>query len=138
MNRGFKIAVAMLILAAGFAGSVAAGPLEDGVAAGQRGDYATAMQRLRPLADQGNAIAQVSLGLMYSEGQGVQQDYAAALSWYRKAADQGLAIAQVYLGTMYAIAQGVPQNYAEAAQCSSTHLPEAGYDILKFPEDRGP
>ena len=51
-----------------------AGPLEDGVAAYQEGDYATAMSYWRPLADQGNAEAQASLGMMYLKGQGVSQD----------------------------------------------------------------
>jgi len=41
---------------------------------------------LRPLADQGNALAQLGLGGMYANGQGVPQDYAQAVIWYRKAA----------------------------------------------------
>jgi TPR repeat protein len=46
------------------------------------GDYATALRLMRPLAEQGYAYAQTSLGAMYAEGKGVPQDYAAALSWY--------------------------------------------------------
>jgi TPR repeat protein len=42
----------------------AAGTLDDGVAAYQRGDYAKAMRLLRPLADQGNPDAQFNLGMM--------------------------------------------------------------------------
>jgi TPR repeat protein len=45
-----------------------AGPLEDGEAADQRGEYATAMGLLRPLADQRNAAAQTNLGWMYAIG----------------------------------------------------------------------
>jgi hypothetical protein len=40
MNRTFKAAVAALMLAVGFAGSVAAGPFEDATAAYNKGDYA--------------------------------------------------------------------------------------------------
>ena len=73
-------------------------PFKDGMDAYQRGDYATAMRLWRPLADQGNAAAQLYLGIMYEEGWGGPQDYSAALSWYRNAADQGNAAAQLYLG----------------------------------------
>jgi hypothetical protein len=42
MRCTFKVFAAGFILAAGCAGSVAAGPLEDGLAACDRGDYASA------------------------------------------------------------------------------------------------
>ena len=58
--------------------------------------------------------AQISLGIMYANGQGVPQDYAEAVKWFRLAADQGDATAQFNLGIMYAKGQGVPQDYAEA------------------------
>ena len=91
-----------------------AGPYEDGDAAYNKGDYATAMRLWRPLADQGNVYAQSWLGVMYRDGQGVPQDYAQAVSWYRKAADQGYALAQFNLGIMYSNGQGVPQDYIQA------------------------
>ena len=56
---------------------------------------------MRPLADQGDALAQTKLGLMYELGRGVLQDYAQAVVWYRKAAAQGDALAQSSLGEMY-------------------------------------
>jgi len=89
----------MLML--GLAAPVSAGPLDDGGAAYQRGDYATAFQLWRPLADQGDGSAQFNLGLMYAEGEGVPQDFVAAVAWYRKAADQGYARAQFKLGLMH-------------------------------------
>ena len=58
---------------------VMAGPLEDGYAALERGDYATAIQMLRPLAEQGDAWAQYNLGFMYRNGHGVPRDYAEAV-----------------------------------------------------------
>jgi TPR repeat protein len=78
-----------------------AGSLDDGVGAELRGDYATAMRLLRPLAEQGNADAQFELGFMYQYGEGVPEDYEQAVAWYRKAADQGNAGGQACLGTMY-------------------------------------
>ena len=77
-------------------------------------DYAEAMKWYRKAADQGHAMAQFNLGLMYYYGRGVPQDYAEAMKWYRKAADQGHARAQFNLGIMYYDYKGVRQNYAEA------------------------
>jgi hypothetical protein len=91
-------------------------PFSEALAAWQRQDYATAFHLWRPLADLGDARAQVHLGYMYANGRGVPQDYAEALKWFRKAADQGNAAAQASLGYMYANGQGIPQNYAEAVK----------------------
>ena len=74
------------------------------------------MQWYRKAADQGYALAQTNLGVMYAQGRGVPQDYAQAMQWYRKAADQGIAHAQYNLGVMYAQGQGVAQDYAQAVQ----------------------
>jgi TPR repeat protein len=71
--------------------------------------------RSERLAHQGNADAQVNLGIMYGSGQGVPQDYAAAAGWFRKAAEQGNANGQYNLGIIYDKGQGVPQDYAAAA-----------------------
>jgi uncharacterized protein len=101
MNRTFKAAVAFLMLAVGLAGSASAGPSEDAGAAYNKGDYATALRLVRPLAERGHATAQNNLGFMYDKGQGVPQDYAAAMGWYRKAAEQGDANAQYNLGSLY-------------------------------------
>ncbi len=84
------------------------------MAAYQRGDYATTIRELRPLAEQGVAEAQFLLGVMYDKGQGVPQDYAEAVEWWRKAAEQGYAKAQYNLGVMYGKGQGVPQDYVLA------------------------
>lgn len=62
MNCTCKAAIAVLILAVGFAGSVAAGPLEDADAAERRDNYATAIPIYRSLADKGNVDAQRRLG----------------------------------------------------------------------------
>ena len=65
-------------------------------------------------AEQGDAFAQFSLGVMYGNGMGVTQDYKEADKWYRKAAEQGNAEAQFNLGVMYEDGQGVAQDYKEA------------------------
>jgi len=73
----------------------------------KRGDYATVLQLMRPLADAGNTRAQTYLGVLYDNGQGVPQDDAQAVVWYRKAADQGDARAQTNLGAAYETGRGV-------------------------------
>jgi TPR repeat protein len=98
----------------GMAQGANAGPLEDGEAAVSKGDYATALSLFRPLAAQGNAQAQVLLGIMYDHGQGVPRDYKEAVKWYRLAAAQGNAFAQGLLGFMYQYGDGVVQNYVRA------------------------
>ena len=59
-----------------------------GVAAYKRGDYATALREWRTLAKQGNANAQLLLGVMYDIGLGVRQDDAQAHIWFNLAASR--------------------------------------------------
>lgn len=107
------ILTASFVAVAG-AGAVSAGPLEDALAAHERGDDATALRLMRPLADQGNAVAQYNLGFMYSNGLGVPRDYAEALKWYRRAANQGDDAGQNNVGNIYDRGLGLAQDYAEA------------------------
>ena len=86
----------------------------EGLAAAQRGDFATAIREFRPLAEAGNAWAQYNLGVMYANGEGVPEDDAEAVKWYRLAAAQGLARAQFNLGTMYDNGNGVPEDNVQA------------------------
>ena len=87
-----------------------------GLTAAQIGDYATAIIEWKPLVEEGNAIAQYNLGLIYDEGLGVPQDYKEAVRLYTLAAKQGHAKAQYNLGLMYRNKQVVPQDYEEAVR----------------------
>jgi TPR repeat protein len=69
------------------------------------------------LAEEGDADAQLNLGLMHVNGQGAPIDYSEAVKWYRLAAEQGDADAQTNLGLMHANGQGVPIDYSEAVKC---------------------
>ena len=75
---------------------------QSGEAAYKRGDYETALKKLRPLAEKGNSKAQFRLGWMYGHAEGVIQNNEEAVEWYRKAAQQDHAIAQFNLGASYA------------------------------------
>ena len=68
-------ALLLLTLAAPAWGQV----FEKGLEAYKQRDYATALSEWRPLAERGNADAQVKLGFMYADGLGVPQDYALAV-----------------------------------------------------------
>lgn len=72
------------------------------------------IDQLKVQAEQGDAIAQARLGVIYSQGKGVRQDYSKAFYWYQKSADQGLSGAQVTLGISYHKGEGVRQDYSKA------------------------
>ena len=74
------------------AGAPAAlGPLEEAQRAYKAGNYPTALGLLRPLADNGNASAQLTLGVIYAKGQD-QKDYDRTMAMYRRAAEKGLRL----------------------------------------------
>lgn len=62
----------------------------------------------------GDVEAQLTLGVMYAEGQGVAQDYAQARQWLEMAAGQENAQALFCLGEIYEEGKGVSQNYMQA------------------------
>jgi uncharacterized protein len=77
-----------LIAAVTTTGTAITGPLEDAWTSYERGDYATAMRLFRPLAEDGDAIAQYYLGELYDKGRSIPQDYGEAIKWYRRSGEQ--------------------------------------------------
>ena len=78
-------------------------------------NYLQAVVWYRKAAEQGFALAQFSLGVMYQWGLGgVTRDDKEALVWFRKAAEQGNANAQVSLGWVYQQGLGVAKDDKEA------------------------
>ena len=65
-------------------------------------------------AEKGDAIAQLTLGLMYFEGDVLSQDYPKALYWFEKSAEQGDPKAQNLLGVIYMEGQVTPQDFEKA------------------------
>ena len=68
----------------------------------------------RAAAENGDAKAQYTLGLLYENGIGMPQNSVQAVVWYRRAAEQENAAAQHSLGVLYAEGQGMLQDHAEA------------------------
>jgi uncharacterized protein len=75
-----------------------AGSLEEAAELYGQGDYAAAVEIARPLAEAGEAQAQVMLGRLYEAGNGVEQSMEEAVKWYTAASEKGDAEA------MYALA----------------------------------
>jgi hypothetical protein len=82
---------------------------------GVKKDYDQAFFWWHKAADQGHAMAQSNLAVLYFNGDSVDQDYGKAADWHRKAADQGCAFSQGNLGLMYADGQAGKQDYVQAA-----------------------
>lgn len=104
----------------------------------ERGDYATEVAVIQPLAEQGSVYAQFNLGVLYDQGQGVPQSDTLAMQWYQKAAEQGLPQAQVNLAIMYREGQGLPSDlkrayfwFALAESQGDWQAPQAKKDLAK-------
>lgn len=121
-------AVSHLVLAAALLvlpGAVDAG-LPEAVKALIAGDYATADKEMRPLAEAGDAYAQVLLGRMYRDPRNPDRDPAEALGWFRRAADAGSGEARYWIGLMQATGQGTEKDPAQAIE-SWRQSADAGY-----------
>ena len=104
-----RLAPALLLLTMMLT-SPAWGAFSDGLAAYDAGDYAAALAAWRPLAEEGDVRAQVSVAGLYATGLGVRQNLRAAADWYRRAAHRGDAVAQLNLDDDYATGRGVTRD----------------------------
>ena len=76
----------------------------------------SALDRLTALAAQGNARAELLVGLKYLDGDGAPVNEAEAAKWLERAGNHGEAIAAYRLGTLYERGHGVPADAAKAIQ----------------------
>jgi putative methionine-R-sulfoxide reductase with GAF domain len=72
------------------------------------------LESMRKLAEQGDPVAQFSMGSHYATGEDVPQDYAEAVRWFSLAAEQGHVVSQATLGAYYWAGRGVAQDPAKA------------------------
>lgn len=93
-------------------------------------DEVEAVKWLLRAAEQGQAVAQSTLGICYCSGQGVTKDYVEAVKWLRKAAEQGNDVAQTVLGDRYCNGEGVAKDYVEAYKWSLLASAQ-GMDVAK-------
>lgn len=122
-RRGRQLAAAALfaVLATGVGPALA--DYYDGATAYERHDYATAWAELLPLAESGDPRAQLLIGRMYKDGQGVLQDYVQAHKWLNLAAAAG----QPQAGTLRdeVVRLMTPQQIADAQRAAAEWRPQA-------------
>jgi len=69
-------------------------------------------ESLRKTAEQGDAVSQYNLALLYYNGKGVPKDLTLAIQWMTKSAEQKYGEAQLNLSIMYDGGEGVPPDRA--------------------------
>jgi TPR repeat protein len=106
----FALCIALMMLTS----ARATDPYEDAMAALRSGDYAGASQLFQPLAESGNADAQLHLAEIYYDGLGGPRNLGAAAKWYSRAANQGKHTAQCLLSGLYEVGEGVPKDVVTA------------------------
>ena len=114
MRRAFAAGALFAGLAAA-AGAAEAANFEDGQRAYDAGRFEEARSTWAPLAEAGDANAQVGLGLLLDLGRGVPRDAAKAYTWYRRAADAGVARALFNVAVMHDSGIGVARDTTQAA-----------------------
>ncbi len=95
------------------------------------GYYDTAIQYWQPMANQGHAKSQASIGWIYQTSKGYKKNYKRAFEWYSKAAKQGHRIAQNNLGVLYEKGWGTRKNISKAAKWYKESA-EWGYSYGQF------
>ena len=87
---------------------------------------------LMPAAQRGDTAAQIKLGDMYVNGQGVPKDFTKAANWYRKAAEKGHPEGQFKLGVRYEGGVGVLHDKVEAARFSRTPNEQRDVEMVRW------
>ena len=82
----------------------------------QAEEYEAAFAMYEKLALQDSSEGMYWLGVMYSDGEGVEQDYGKAYEWFIKAAEKGNTSAMNNIAFMYLEGRGLVQDDQEAAK----------------------
>lgn len=93
--------------------------------------YLKAVKCFEKAAKKGHVEAQLSIGICFYEGKGVNQNYNKAVEWFEMAAGKGNADAQLNLGLCYEKGNGVKQNYNEAAKWYRMAA-EQGFTVAQY------
>ena len=109
---------------------------EQGVNAAFEGDYATAYREFSIAAEEGLALAQYNLGILFFTGQGVERDADAAYRWTAAAAAQGHIAAQFNLATLFITGEGTAKDVESAvewySQAAKAGHPEAASELASL------
>jgi TPR repeat protein len=98
-----------------------------------RGFDGVDIPQIRALAEQGDAVAQSKLGVMYASGLGMKLDKQEAFRWYGKSAEQGYPVGQWNLAFMYVRGEGTARDFAKARELfrssAQSGFANAQYDL---------
>lgn len=107
--------------------------VQEGIDAMNIGDYKTAYHEFSALAEEGDGIAMVTIGMWYHQGTGFPQDYSKAMDWYLKAYARGNGDAYNNIGVMFRDGHGVPANRSVSyALFLLTHLRGLGSESTQY------
>ncbi len=106
-----KLWLPLLILS--FSTAALAGPLEDALQAYDKGNYVQAAQLLAPLAKNGDAVAQLRLGMLNYYGRGMKENEPAAMELWEKSAAHGNTEAMFQLGKAYTFGSQLAKSNAD-------------------------
>ena len=95
---------------------LSANSFEAGDEAYENEDFKKAFSLWESAAKKGDRRSQVSLAVMYEDGDDIPQDSAKALYWYEKAALQGDIDSQLILAMSYCYGDGVKKNVKTCAK----------------------
>ncbi len=112
-NSSFKFRLILIFLFL-FIAKLSFADFESGLKAFNDGDYKTALNNWKPLAEEGISNAQYNVGLMYHNGLGVNQDYNEAFKWLLMSSEQGNLNSIRLLSTMYALGNGIQKDYLKS------------------------
>ncbi|HHI93275.1 MAG TPA: sel1 repeat family protein [Gammaproteobacteria bacterium] len=130
--------LACLLVAAGNASAEKLGTLADGQAAFNAGNYSLSFSLWSALATQGDADAQVFVGLSYDNGWGTQRSAQLAREWYQKAAKKDNTSGQYLLGLHFI--QGTSEERAKGLmwlQRAADNGDSAAQEFIKKGKKRG-
>jgi TPR repeat protein len=102
----------------------------------QSGDIVAALPHLRNDARAGDPEAAYVLGLLYSNGDGVDRNLSMALGWFQRAATHGSEDAGFQLGNAYRLGLGTPQDIKKAimwyTRAADDGIPQAAHALSRI------
>lgn len=112
MIKCFYISIFIILLAAT---RVAANSLDEAYKYSENGDFFNAVAVCKPLAEKGDAKAQLLMGLLLiMRAKEDKQKLVEAFDWIKKSAEQGLPDSQFLLGCFYEEGTAVKKDYEKA------------------------
>lgn len=98
----------------------------------EAGRYASAIPRLRELADKNHLQAQYLVGYAFRHGHGVPRDDAKAEAYYLQAAQAGMLEAQFNLGTFYLHNNQLDKALPWLVSAAERGVPKAQYNLAQL------